>query len=62
MSRVHSRRGHSWRELGAVPNATGMIDHARRLCAKCGEPGYVDKQGRIISGDELSTSYMAWRR
>lgn len=56
----YSRRGHTWRELGAVPNASGIIDHARRVCAKCSAPGYVDKQGRVVSGEELAVSSAAW--
>jgi len=55
-----SRRGHTWRELGAVPNAAGIIDHARRICAKCQERGYVNNQGIVISGEALANSAMAW--
>jgi hypothetical protein len=58
----HSRRGHTWRELGCAPNATGIIDHARRLCAKCGVQGYVNGQGVIIFGEQLENSGFAWAR
>lgn len=62
MSCLYSRRGHTWTELGAAPNATGIIDHARRLCTKCSALGYVTKQGIVISGAQLASSPMAWAR
>jgi len=57
----YSRRGHSWRPL-TTPDATGLVDHARRVCIKCGESGYVDKQGCVMFGANLVSSTFSWLR
>lgn len=48
-----SRRGHSWRELrfdelprGSI--AALKITPAIRVCSRCGKPGRIDAQGRIV--------------